>query len=92
MTLTSEPNPSDLGDAVTFTARVAANVKGVGVPKGTVTFHTGDERATDKLVDGVATFTTSKLTVGKHRVIADYSGDSQFVPRDSGPIVQIVQP
>jgi uncharacterized protein YfaP (DUF2135 family) len=36
--LTSAPNPSYLGDPVTFTAKVAASVKGVGTPKGTATF------------------------------------------------------
>jgi len=30
--------------------------------------------------------------VGKHRVIAHYSGDSQFAPRHSAPITQIVKP
>jgi hypothetical protein len=92
MTLTSEPNPSDLGDAVTFTAKVAASVKGAGMPKGTVTFQTDHDKVTVKLVDGVATYTTSKLTVGKHHVIAHYDGDSQFAPRDSRPITQRVLP
>jgi hypothetical protein len=77
---------------LTFTATVAASVKGAGMPTGTVTFRTDDDKRTAKLVAGVATYTTAKLTIGKHRVIADYSGDSQFAPRDSGPIVQIVQP
>jgi hypothetical protein len=38
VTLTSAPNPSYLGDPVTFTTKVAASVKGVGTPKGTATF------------------------------------------------------
>lgn len=92
MTLAGEPNPSYLGDPVTFTATVAASVKGAGMATGTVTFHIDDERVTSNLVHGVATHTTSKLTVGKHRVIAHYSGDSQFAPRDSDPVTQRVLP
>jgi hypothetical protein len=92
MDLTSAPNPSHLGDAVTFTARVEASVRGAGLPTGTVTFRTDDDKRTAKLADGAATYTTSKLTVGKHRVIAYYSGDSQFAPRDSKPITQRVLP
>jgi hypothetical protein len=92
MTLTSEPNPSYLGDAVTFTATVAASVKGAGMPTGTVTFQTDNDKVTVKLVNGVATDTTAELTIGEHRVIAHYSGDSQFAPRDSEPITQRVLP
>jgi hypothetical protein len=91
VTLAREPNPSNLGDKVT-TATVAASVKGAGMATGTVTFHIGDEPVSSKLVHGVATHTTSKLTIGAHRVTAHSGGDSQFAPRDSEPITQRIVP
>jgi hypothetical protein len=90
--LTSAPNPSDLGDTVMFTATVAGSIKGEPVPTGTVTFRTDNDKVTAKLVNGVATYATSKLTIGIHRVIGHYNGDSQFAPRDSEPITQRVLP
>jgi hypothetical protein len=60
------------------------------MPTGTVTFETDHDKAIAKLVNGVATYTTSNLATGKHRVIAHYSGDSQPATRSSPPITQIV--
>src|SRR5262249_12319049 len=37
-TMTSSPNPSSPGQAVTFTAAVSASAPGTGIPTGTVTF------------------------------------------------------
>jgi hypothetical protein len=64
-TLTSAPNPSTVGQAVTFKAT------------GTVSFYRGATLiGTSTLSGGVATLTTSTITVGSHSIAADYSGSS----------------
>jgi hypothetical protein len=90
--LTSAPNPSHLGETVTFTTTVRGSLEGDPVPTGSVTFEEERKKTTVRLADGVAMYTTSKLTIGKHRVIAHYSGDRHFAPRDSRAIVQQVLP
>jgi len=77
VTLTSSQNPSTLGESVTFTATVAPEFS--GTPKGKVTFKEGStvlDAVT--LTDGVATFTTSSLTSGKHKIMAKYGGSTDF--------------
>ena len=81
-TVTSAPNPSNLGQAVTFTAHVSG---AGGTPTGTVQFWDGASGSTalgtPQTVNGRgdATFVTSSLNAGTHNPItADYSGDSQF--------------
>jgi hypothetical protein len=75
ITLTSSSNPSNLGEAVTFTATVSAGSG--GTPSGTVTFRRGGVLGTVPLVNGVATFATSNLPGGTgERVTAVYSGSA----------------
>jgi hypothetical protein len=80
--LTSSANPSALGQAVTFTATVAASGSGVPTPTGTVTFTdqtTGTTLGTGTLNgSGQATVSTSMLGIGAHNVVASYGGDSNF--------------
>lgn len=90
--LTSFPNPSRTGQDVTFTAKVAGSIKGEPVPTGKVEFKGGGSSHVVTLVNGMATFTTSHFSTGKHKVIAVYSGDSHFAPNKSAPIVQTVNP
>ncbi len=80
VTLTSSQNPSQGGQAVTFTATVSAAAPASGIPTGTVTFtDNGTTLGTEPLNSGgVATFTTSQLTVGSHTIQASYNGDSYF--------------
>lgn len=75
-TVTTAPNPSTSGMAVTLTATVAsAEVSG---PTGMVTFKSGTlALATVSLSGGVANFTTTKLAVGTDTITAIYHGDSQ---------------
>src|SRR5262249_6876561 len=78
-TVGSSVNPSVFGQSVTFTATVTAVAPGAGTPSGTVTFKDGGRTvSTQRLSGGVATFTTSALSVGSHSVTATYSGDSNF--------------
>ena len=88
-TVSSSQNPSDSGQAVTFTATVTA---GSPVAAGTITFREGATiLAGPTAVDaaGHASFTTSALTAGTHTITADYSGTSQFAA-SSGSVVQTV--
>ncbi len=76
--LTSNVNPSNVGQSVTFTATVAIADGGGAPSSGTVTFMDG---ATDlsgpvTLSGGVATYTTSTLAIGTHAMTAVYSGDT----------------
>ena len=80
--LTSSADPATAGQAVTFTATVAAG-SGAGTPTGTVTF-TIDGRAAPPValavVNGVdeATLSTASLDVGQYTIGAAYGGDTAF--------------
>ncbi|WP_190146294.1 Ig-like domain-containing protein, partial [Streptomyces glebosus] len=78
-TVTSSPDPSVVGQSVTFTATVAPVAPGAGTPTGTVTFViSGGPTLTGTLSGGTASVTTSALSVGTHTVTATYSGDASF--------------
>jgi uncharacterized membrane protein len=88
ITLTSSANPST--NPVTFTATVAASVIGAGLPTGSVTFQNGSTTlGTASLVNGVATFGSSTLPIGKDNIVAAYSGDVSF-NSNSATLVQTV--
>jgi hypothetical protein len=90
---TSSCNPCRFGQPVTFTTTVKATFPFVGTPTGTVTFKDGNKiLGTSPLVAGQATFTTSSLSVGKHKIGALYSGDSNFNPNKAPPFIQKVNP
>jgi hypothetical protein len=73
------PDPSVFGQAVTLTATVVPVPPGSGTPTGTASFFDGATLlGSGTLSGGVATFTTSTLSVGSHAITAVYSGDSTF--------------
>ncbi|NTU65710.1 MAG: Ig-like domain repeat protein [Chloroflexi bacterium] len=88
--LTSEPNPSTFGQAVTFTATVtSAN----GTPTGTVTFYDNAVSLGSGALNasGVATLTTSSLTGGTHPTItAIYGGSTLYNGSTSSNYAQTV--
>ena len=91
-TLTSSPNPSTYGQAVTFTATVTS-APGPPPDGETISFMKGKMiLGTGSLTSGTATFTTSTLKVGTTSVIATYPGDSNFAPSKSKPLKQVVNP
>ena len=91
VTLASSQNPSHLGQNVTFTATVAPSFA-VGTPSGTVTFLDGNMMlGTGTLTEGQATFTTSSLAGGRHRISGSYSGDITFNHTKSEPLIQKVR-
>ncbi len=90
--LTSSLNPSNFGQPVTFTATVTAQ-RGFykGTPTGTVSFYDGTTLlGTGTLSNGVATYTTSSLSVGTHSMTAVYGGDTNFLGSTSGVLKQVV--
>ncbi|MGW7261429.1 beta strand repeat-containing protein, partial [Streptomyces sp. NPDC054834] len=78
----SSPDPSVVGQSVTFTATVAAVAPGAGTPSGTVTFDFGDGSPvqTVALVGGTATVNHAYTTTtgSPFSVTASYGGDGNF--------------
>jgi hypothetical protein len=87
--LTSSPNPSQVGQTVKFTATVTGQYG--GTPTGLVTFKDGSTvLAQVALSGGVARYKTSALTKGKHHILANYGGDTNFRSSQGG-LFQVVQ-
>lgn len=90
-TLTTSGSSSQLGQMVTFTAKVSSS--GGAIPDGdVVAFYDGKNAklASVSLLSGVATFSTSSLTAGSHNIEALYLGDPAF-KRSSAVVKQVVQ-
>ena len=90
VSLTSSENPSMFGDAVTFTGTVTSADTSRG---GTITF-TGDGNNLCLNVpingNGIATCTISTLSLGKHDIVANYSGDPNNAAAVSPDLTQTV--
>jgi len=87
-TLTSSPNPSTQGQAVTFTAKISSPTVR---PTGPVTFTAGKTvLGTGQLSGGKATLTISSLPVGSTKVTATYYGNSN-IAKSSASVIQTVQ-
>jgi len=93
-TVVSSRNPSHAGQVVAFTATVSSIF---AVPKGTVTFSSGDTvLGTARVGSGKAVFRTSDLPTGSSTITATYnpetnhSGGANFVS-SSGSILQVVE-
>jgi parallel beta-helix repeat protein len=88
----SNVNPSTVGQSVTFTATVTAVAPGAGTPTGTVTFLDGVATLGTGTLNGsgVATLTTSSLTLGSHSITVSYSGDGSFNVSTSSVVTQVV--
>jgi hypothetical protein len=89
--VTSTPNPSNYGVAVTFTATVTPT--GTAAVTGVVNFlDGGNQIGTANLVGATdqTTFTTSSLVVGQHIITAAYLGDLNNGPSASLSITQTV--
>ncbi|HEY6126791.1 MAG TPA: YDG domain-containing protein [Candidatus Acidoferrum sp.] len=85
-TIVASPNPSQLGQSVTFTATVVDSSAGsAGTPTGTATFKDGATTIGSGILNGSgqAMLTVSSLTVGPHSITAVYGGDLNFVMSSS---------
>ena len=89
-TLTSTPNPSYLNQSVTFAATVTQSA--AQTLSGQVRFMDGAAVLGDSTLNaaGLATLTTSTLTVGTHPVTAQYLGNGILVPSQSQAVQQVV--
>jgi hypothetical protein len=86
VTLASSANPSNPSQAVTFSATVHAGATGsITFLDGTTIVGVGTVNAA-----GVATFTTSTLTIGSHPITASYGGDSGYTAATSAVLTQVV--
>jgi hypothetical protein len=90
ITLTSSPNPSKVGQPVTFTATVTAGLPGYGAPTGKVEFQWGGHHVAVGLKQGKAKLTYAFQTKGEYKVEAPYLGNLEFLPNGSPVLVQQV--
>lgn len=90
--LAATPNPSNVGQSVTFTATVAAVPPGTGIPTGQVTFQNGNSVLAQVPLNGsgMASFSTSTLPTGNNTITATYASNSIF-SASSGSVAQVVQ-
>jgi hypothetical protein len=87
-TLTSSPNPSTQGQAVTFSATISSLTV---IPTGPVTFTAGKTvLGTAQLGGGKAKLTISSLAVGSTKVTATYYGNSN-IAKSSASVTQTVR-
>ena len=89
----SSVNPSTFGEPVTLTTTVSASRKCRSTPTGWVAFKEGTlTLGTAAIVNGLATFTTSQLSLGLHNIQTQYSGNGKFNPHTVNAIQQQVVP
>ena len=90
-TLTSNHNPSKVGQAVTLTARVT-NQYGPNPSAGKVKFFAGTIAiGTATLSGGVAKLARSTLKTGTHSITAEYLGNAASAVSTSAALNQVVQ-
>src|ERR1035437_405360 len=88
--LTSSPNPSTVGQAVTYTATVSPTPDGGPVAfTDNNTTLSGCAAVAVNTSTGKATCTTSYSAVGSHAIVASYSGDPNYAS-SSGSLTQQV--
>jgi hypothetical protein len=86
--LVSNPNPSIVGQSVTFTATVSS---ASGTPTGTVTFmQNGSSIGSATLGGGQATFSKEFDSANSKSITAVYSGDASFSTSSSSALSQMV--
>jgi hypothetical protein len=89
--LKASKNPTRSGESVTFVASVTPNGSS-GLPTGTVTFLDGSTALGAGSLDksGRIALATSKLAVGRHPIVANYSGDADFAGSQSNALTQTI--
>ena len=89
--LSSSNNPSNYGDGVTLTATVSKQPPASGIPDGTVRFLDNGASLGEGTLDpsGKATLPISSLKIGRHNIVAVYTGNSEC-SSSSGSLTQSV--
>jgi uncharacterized repeat protein (TIGR03803 family) len=89
--LTTAPNPSNLGQAVTMTATVHA--QNGSTPTGTVVFQSNGTQIGSASLNnsGVAVLNYANLPVGNDNIVAIYQGSATLAPSTSNTVQQVVQ-
>src|ERR1051325_5713401 len=82
------PNPSAVGQAVSFTFTVAANAPGSGTPTGTVTVSDGTESCNASVAVGSCSIAFN--SAGAPSVTAAYAGDANYATSTSAPVTHTV--
>ena len=91
--LTSSSVFSTYGDTVTFTGLIQTNGVAAQDATGNLIFAVdGAMVATNALVNGVATYSTSSLTATGHNIALTYSGDINYTNNATGMLTQNVTP
>ena len=93
--VTSSTNASVFGQSVTFTATIAGTDGSAHPTVGGVEFLDGATvlgfaNVTASGTNGIATFTTSALSLGNHSITAVFGGDANFASSTSGGFAQTV--
>jgi len=85
-TLSVAPNPSTVGQTITFTGTVTPTP--TGSPLGTINFFSGTNVIGTGTVNssGIAVLTTSNLQAGSYSITAVYSGNSRFAGSTSAVV------
>ncbi|MCB0052836.1 MAG: Ig-like domain repeat protein, partial [Caldilinea sp.] len=92
-TLVSSRNPSTYGDNIVFTATVSVQTPGAASMTGEVViFKDGATTLGTGTLDagGVATYTTSLLSVGVYSMTADFAGTSNLLGSTSTEVAQLI--
>ncbi len=85
VTLSSSLNPSTAGTLVTLTVALPPTAT------GTVTFNNGSVKlGTGIVTGGIATYSTSTLSKGRHSITASYAGDNNYKTAKSATLTQTV--
>lgn len=91
ISLTSTFNPSRLHQPVSLSATITPTLPGYPVPTGTVQFLDNIVSLGSILLsDGQAEISKSDFTPGTHFIVANYSGDDNYVPHASPGLSQVV--
>jgi hypothetical protein len=92
-TLSTNPNPSNFGEAVQLTA-VVSNTSGSNIPAHSVRFMNGTIPLGVVVLDptGTAILNTTKLSVGPNSLTAQYLGDAENGTSASSTLTQTVNP
>jgi hypothetical protein len=90
------PNPSTVGQSVSFTATVSSSNGSMPIDGETVYIEDASNAnavvASPTLTNGSVTFTISDLTIGTHNLFAVYNGDATRLGSNSSatPVTQVV--